>query len=270
MSAPFADLALARRLEGCEGWSNVDFVEARARVMPEVGACWTQSGGALAMFDGAESPVTQTFGVGLFEPPDARMLSELEQFFESRGAPVWHEVSPLADPALLTLLNERHYQPRELTSVLYRDPKAPVSAVVAPAASVRIVGAADADVWGDTSVRGWSESPEVADFMLGLARVTAARRHAVMFLAEMAGRPVGAAALSVRDDVAQLAGASTVLEARRHGVQLALLEARLRFAAAQGCELVTMGALPGSASQRNAERHGFRIAYTRIKWLRRS
>lgn len=270
MSVPFADLGLARRLEACEGRSNVDFVEARARVMPDAGACWMQAGGALAMFDGVESPLTQTFGLGLFESSNAHVLSELEQFFESRGAPVWHEVSPLADEGLIELFNERGYRPKELTTILHRDPREPVASAHGQRVAVRVIEADESEMWAATAARGWSESPEVAGFMLDLARVTAERHGVVSFLAELDGRPVAAGGLSIWDGVALLAGASTVPEARRNGAQFALLEARLRYAADQGCDLVTMGARPGSASQRNAERHGFRIAYTRIKWLRQS
>ena len=56
----FSDLNLSRRLERAEGRSNVGFVEARALVSPEVGACWTEVAGCYAMFDGVESPVTLT------------------------------------------------------------------------------------------------------------------------------------------------------------------------------------------------------------------
>ena len=44
----FTDLALARRLERAEAQSNVDFVEARARVFPESGAAWIDVAGAYA------------------------------------------------------------------------------------------------------------------------------------------------------------------------------------------------------------------------------
>ena len=49
---PFADLALARRLERAEGTGNREFVEARARAFPESGACWIEVAGAYAMYDG--------------------------------------------------------------------------------------------------------------------------------------------------------------------------------------------------------------------------
>jgi hypothetical protein len=116
----FSDAALARRLEGAEARSNAAFVEARAKLEPASGARWIEVAGAYAMFDGAASPLTQTFGLGLFQPATAAALQTLEAFFQTQQAGVYHEVSPLADLTTLTLLNERGYQPIEFTSVLYR------------------------------------------------------------------------------------------------------------------------------------------------------
>ena len=86
----FSDLDLARRLERAEACSNAKFVEARARAFPESGARWIEVAGTLAMYDGASSPVTQTFGLGLFQPITAHELDEIEGFFRERGAPVFH------------------------------------------------------------------------------------------------------------------------------------------------------------------------------------
>jgi GNAT superfamily N-acetyltransferase len=266
----FSDLSLSRRLERAEGQSNADFVEARARVSPESGACRTEVAGAYAMFDGVESPLTQTFGLGLFETASDADFGRIEEFFRERGAPVYHEVSPLADPQTFTLLNGRGYEPFEFTSVMFlplRD-GAGVGARPDSRVGVRAVGTDEHELWAQTAARGWGEFEGLGDFMLGLSRVSAARADALSFLAELDGRPVAAGALSICEGVALLAGASTVPEARRRGAQLALLDARLRHAAARGCDIAMMCAQPGSASQRNAERHGFRIAYTRIKWQR--
>ena len=65
---PFADLSLARRLENTEAHGNVAFVEARARAFPDSAATWTEIAGTYAMFDGPDSPVSQTFGLGIFQP----------------------------------------------------------------------------------------------------------------------------------------------------------------------------------------------------------
>ncbi|MBK6489394.1 MAG: hypothetical protein IPF98_21640 [Gemmatimonadetes bacterium] len=267
---PLTDLALACRLEGAEGRASASFVEARAAYAPESGATWCEVGGAYAMFDGVGSPITQTFGLGLFSPPTDVQLQVLEEFFESRGATICHEVSPIADSALLPLLVRRGYHPVELTSVMCQVLPAPPSETLSAAMGigVRRVSVQEADVWVDTASQGWGETPELAEFMRGLGAVTARAQGTHIFLADRDGNPVAAGALHVSDGVALLSGASTIPAARRQGAQLALLQARLRYAAVQGGELAMMCAAPGSASQRNAERRGFRIAYTRIKWQR--
>lgn len=263
----FSDLSLARRLERTEAEANARFVEARAALFPESGARWIQVAGAYAMFDGVESPCTQTFGLGVFQPPTAADLETIERFFRERKAPVFHEVSPLADPSTVPLLNQRGYQPVELSSVMF----CPIEEALAlatprnPKIQTRLIRSGEGNLWAETAAKGWSDSapPKV---MRDLMRVSADRAEALPFLAELDGTPIAAGALSITGGVALLAGASTIPEARRQGAQLALLNGRLRYAAERGCDIAMMCALPGSGSQRNAERHGFRIAYTRIKW----
>lgn len=264
----FSDLSLARRLEKAEARSNVEFVEARARAFPDSGAGWVEVAGAYAMFDGVASPLTQTFGLGLSGTVSAADMGRLEEFFRERGAPVFHEVSPLADLTLLALLNDRGYQPVEFTSVMFRPirPGVRFTELRDESIGVRIVGGDEHELWARTAASGWREFAELAEFMSGLARVSAARSDALSFLAESDGQPIATGALSICEGVALLAGASTVPEGRRRGAQLALLDSRLRYAAERGCDLAMMCAQPGSASQRNAERQGFRIAYTRVKW----
>jgi hypothetical protein len=264
----FSDLTLSRRLERAEARGSVDFVEARAAVEPESGACWTEVAGAYAMFDGVESPVTQTFGLGLFETTSDADLERIEDFFKGLGAPVEHEVSPLADESLLRLLSRRGYEPFEFTSVMFKSLRAGEGSNARrdSGVGVRVVGPEEYEVWAQTAARGWGESEGSSDFMLRLSRVGAHRVGAPSFLAELDGRAVATGALSICEGVALLAGASTIPEARRRGAQLALLDARLAYAVGRGCDLAMMCAQPGSVSQRNAERQGFRIAYTRVKW----
>ena len=262
----FADLALARRLERAEGRVSTRYVEATARAFPDRGARWIEVAGAFAMYDGVASPVTQTFCLGLFQPPTAQDLDAIEGFYRQRGAPVSHEVSPLADPSAFALLGERGYRPVEFTSVLYRPVRPDVRLVRPAGVTARPIREDERDLWAETAARGWAETGEVAEFLRDLGRISREWTGTYSFLAELDGRPIATAAVAISDGVAHMAGASTVPDGRRRGAQLALLEARLRFAAGQGCDIALMGASPGSASQRNAERHGFRIAYTRTKW----
>lgn len=264
---PFADIDLARRLERTEAQGNVDFIEARAKAFPDRDARWLEVAGAFAMFDGPGSPVTQTFGLGMFQEITANDLDRIEEFYQSRGADVFHEVCPLADPSAFKLFNERNYRPVEFSSVLYRpiSPDLHLDANRNQEVKVRLIEKNEVELWAQTAFEGWSEFAEVADFLREMGQVTAQSR-ALSFIAELNGKPIAAGALTIAGDVALLAGASTIPTARRQGAQLALLEERLRYAATHGCTVAMMTTLPGSGSQRNAERHGFRIAYTRTKW----
>ncbi len=265
----FSDRALARRLERAEASSNASFVEAHAQLRPEAGAEWIEVAGAYAMFDGVHSPCTQTFGLGMFHLPSEAELTAIEKFFKARGAPVFHEVSPLADKGLVPLLNERGYRPFEMSTVMFLplaervERKIPNEAV-----HVRTLknDGEDRELFVRTFAAGWSEYAEYAEFMLEMARISALTKGNTAFIAELDGQAVACGSLSIRDGVALFAGASTVPAFRRRGAQQALLEARFRYARETGCVLAMMAADPGSGSQRNAERQGFRIAYTRTKW----
>ena len=262
---PFADIDLARRLERADG--GIEFIEARKKAFPDRGATWIEVAGARAMFDGIGSPITQTFGLGVFEPITAEQMSEIEEFFRSRGADVFHEVCPLADASVFEVIRERGYTPVEFSNLLYRPIERDLRLHAArnEEIKVRVVEKDEVDLWAETACKGWSEFPEVEDFLKELNQVVA-QSTGLSFLAELKGEAIAAGALTIVGDVALLAGASTVPSARLQGAQNALLEERLHYAAAQGCTVAMMVTLPGSGSQRNSERHGFRIAYTRTKW----
>src|SRR5579862_7496894 len=161
----FSDLALSRRLERAEGHAAAKFAEARGRLFPESGAEWIECAGAYVVFDGVDSPVTQTFGLGMFEEISDASLDTIEQFFRDRGSPVMHEVSPLAGVPSLDLLCARGYRPIEISSVLCRPVEAPVPA--AGNVHVRIIGASEAELWTRISAVGWShEHQELQEFLL--------------------------------------------------------------------------------------------------------
>jgi GNAT superfamily N-acetyltransferase len=263
---PLSDVTLSRRLERCEATANAAFCESHARIDAASGAAWIEVAGAYAMFDGVGSPLTQTFGLGIFQLPTADELAAIEAFFEERGAEVMHEVSPIAGPEMIALLVARGYHPIEMTSVMYR----PIGEVTPHEGTVRArkIGQDELSVWADVAAEGWGETPELSSFIREFSRVVGAAEATTPFFAELDGRPVATGAIVIHEGVGLLAGASTIPSARKHGAQRALLETRLAYAKERGCDLAMMCAAPGSASQRNAERQGFRIAYTRTKWGR--
>ncbi len=267
------DLELARRLEDTEGLASSRFVEARQRVDPARGAGWFGVAGVRAMFDGADSPLNQTFGLGLQSVPTAGEWRELEQFFEERNSPVFHEVSPLAPMEFLASLPDRGYRPFEWTSVLYRsleDLKQGSDPLSGPSIEVRRAGPEESDVWAALCAAGWNADPATDSFLRNFGAVSASTVGQVAMTAFLNGQPVATGSLFLGDGICILAGASTIPSARGQGVQSALLAARLKHAADAGCQLAMMCAQPGTPSQRNAQRNGFHIAYTRTKWQRAS
>ncbi|HEY9230056.1 MAG TPA: GNAT family N-acetyltransferase, partial [Gemmatimonadaceae bacterium] len=165
-------------------------------------------------------------------------------------------------------LSARGYAPIETSTVLIRA-TAGIASSSSPNITTRIVDEREAPLWARVSAEGWSsEAPELGAIVEQLGAVTARARGAHCFLAELNGLPIAAGALNVHNDVALLAGASTIPSARRQGAQSALLRARLDFAKSLGLELAMIVAQPGSASQRNALRQGFRPVYVRSKWQR--
>jgi len=262
------DRLLAQRLERAEGATNAAYVEARAQVEPGVGATWTEVAGAYAMFDGVGSPLTQTFGVGMFGRFGPAEFDAVEVFFESRRAATQHELAAHAAAETTQLLPSRGYVPIEQSVVLIRETAAALPGS-ASGISVRRIREHESEHWARVSAAGWkSEGDGLSAFVEQMGRMIAAARGAHCFLAELAGEPIAAAALSLASNVALLAGASTVPTARGRGAQRALLDARLRFAAAHGADLAMVVTAPDSGSQRNAERAGFRVAYQRTKWER--
>jgi GNAT superfamily N-acetyltransferase len=263
---PFADLALAQRLERAEGHACVQFAAARKSLDPGSASTWTECAGALLTFDGIEAPTTQSFGLGLFAELTPASLDEMGAFFFSRGSAAMHEICPHAGPATLQLLCDQGYRPIEISNVLFQ-PIESLQTRVGPNVTVRVIAREEAALWAGISTRAWThEYPELEDFMRQTGELLVNRDGSACFLGEVEGQPGAAGALFVHEGIALLAGAATVPELRRRGLQNALLQARLQYARDHGCDLCMMVTEAGSNSQRNAERQGFRIAYTRIKW----
>jgi GNAT superfamily N-acetyltransferase len=262
----FADHALSKRLERAEGFACAQFAESRARLSPESSAEWMECAGTYAVFDGVDSPITQSFGLGLFESLNKATLDSIERFFLERSAPVFHEVSPHAGTAALDLLCQRSYRPVEISNVLYRTVDKPETER-AEGVHVRVIDASEAELFARVSARGWThEHPELLDFLLEIGTIATARAGSICFIGEVDSTPGAAGILCLHEGVALFGGSATVPELRRRGLQAALLQKRMSYAFNHGCDLAMMVAEAGSNSQRNAERKGFRVAYTRTKW----
>lgn len=265
----FSDRALSKRIEHAEALANVEIVESHARLVPESGATWNNIAGTYALFDGEYSPCTQTFGLGISEEATAANLKKIEEFFKFKNAPVYHEISPLADPSLLCLLRDRSYHPIEHSTVMFQPlvKHFQIDSTVNPNIRVRVVEDDEIKLWTETSARGWgNEAPDIFEFMMKFGKICASCKNSHAFLAEINSQPIASGILFVIDKVALIVGDSTLVQGRNQGAQTALINARLSFAKERGCDMAVMVASPGSQSQRNGEKNGFRIAYTRTKW----
>ncbi len=260
------DLELSRRLERTEGAVGTSFPPIKQRLVPECGAIWQDFAGTYAMFDGPDSPFTQTFGLGLFEATTPALLSDIEAFFEDRGAAVMHEVSPLAGIDTVALLADRGYRPIEMSTVLVQGIEGATRAPASQGLAVRTMEPPDRAAWIETTLAGWGNDVVFAPIMRSVVEILSANDAMVHFMVERDGAPIATGSLGIHEGVAILAGASTIPSARGHGAQTILLGARLAEAERRGCEIAMMVTAPGSTSQRNAERRGFRVAYTRTKW----
>ena len=134
------------------------------------------------MFDGAESPCTQTFGLGMFGAVAAAVMERLETFFTERGAPIFHEVSPMADASVMPILNERGYQPIELSSIMYRplDASVPSPSSVSSGITTRVIDPHEVDLWARTSAAGTCTAGTMSHSN-SLARFSASRRSFFFF-----------------------------------------------------------------------------------------
>lgn len=255
----FAGADLARRVEAAEG------AIARGCAERQPGSPILEAGGGIAVFQGADSPLTQAVGLGLNGPVREADFAAIEEFFRSRGARVTIDLCPLADSGLLALLAEGGYHATEFNNVLVR-PLAGLEITMTP--RVRRATAGEGDLWSHTVGHGFFEQAELTDEEMEVGRAIFSMPGALCSLtASDSGESAGGGAMAVCNGLAMLFADSTVARFRRQGLHRELIAARLYEAAALGCDLAAATTLPGSGSQRNYERMGFRVAYTRISFV---
>jgi hypothetical protein len=253
-----ADLALARRVERAEAANALACVQAQA------GSASFETSGGLAVFAGADSPLTQVVGIGLSGPVSSADLDRLEEFFHSRGARVNIDLCPLADSRLLDELAARGYRPGEFNSVLVRR----LSGLeAAPPVRTRRITAEEGELWSRTVGEGFFETAELTAEEVDVGRAITVIPEVACYLALADGRPGAAAAMTVSDGLATLFADGTISRYRCQGLHRDLIAARLLDAQARSCEFATATTLPGGVSQRNYERAGFQVTYTKISFL---
>lgn len=265
---PFADIALARRLEMMDAYGEILYCRTHAELFPEAGATFESFAGGIAAYAGSNSPMSQAFAMGLNGVVTEKEIERLEDFFYSRGSVVSIEVCPLADDSLVRILNTRGYVVSEFSNVLVRNLGSDLGSYRA-AGRVRIFEAKPAEfyIWTETVARGFADDKEVLPEMRDIALVFFHEPGVRHVLVEVDGVVAGGGAMGINEGIADIFGTSTLRDFRGRGVQSSLIRALLETARDEGCEIATATTQCGSTSQRNFERQGFRVAYTRSKFV---
>lgn len=259
----FADQTLARRLEVANALEGVDYARAHAKRFPYIGSTSMQIMGGYAIFAGADSPLTQAFGLGLSGAVTETEVDDLEEFFSFHEAPTNIELCPLADPGLIEMLMKRGYRVLEYSNVLYHQ-LAEIPTQNADI-SVRIPNNYEDNLWARVVSLGFVPMEEPEPMMMEITVTMFHSEASVPFLVELEGQPAGGGGLFIHKEIADCYGHATLQDFRGRGVQTALIQTSLAHAKKNNCELVMATTMPGTTSQRNFERQGFRIAYTRTK-----
>jgi GNAT superfamily N-acetyltransferase len=251
-----AGAPLARRIETGEA------AIARGCAERQPGSAILEAGGGIALFQGADSPLTQAVGMGLNGPVPEGSLDAIEAFFRGRGARVTIDLCPLADPGLLETLGRRGYHPTEFNNVLVR-PLAGVEIALTP--RVRRAMPPEGDLWSHTVGHGFFEQAELTGEEMDVGRAIFSMPGSLCYLTmSETGDCTGGGAMAVCGGLATLFADSTIPRFRSRGLHRELIAARLNEAVALGCDLATATTSPGSQSQRNYERMGFQVVYTKI------
>jgi len=276
-----ATSTLAARLERAEAAT----AEAFARAANLADLFVESIGGGTAVYGGPGRPFNKIAGLG-FEPLDETALARLERAYDDRAGEMRVELSSLADTAVGAALTRRGYAligyenvlglalTRDVVAALTRERDAAVERgiLVSPTTDTRAWIATVAD--GFASPDTFDGPPPTESYAReSLERIFAefsAAPGCRLFVARRGGELAGGGALRIVDELAQLAGASTLPPHRRRGVQSALLRARLIDASRAGCDLSVVTTEPASKSQANVERAGFALLYVRAILVRAS
>lgn len=260
----FADLDLARRLEGAEAAKYAAYARSRPCVMPEVNPAALRVAGGMAVYAGKGSPYNRAVGLGLDGPVSRAEFGEMEAFFAHYGVTPQISLCPLADGSLLELIGQAGYRIDMFMHTWARPLATGEDFHLPPGIVVCPIAYDEAGLWARVAFKGGLDSEDAEPSRSAVIAAYPYMAQTTCYLAWIGGEAAGAGTLSLHDGLAELFGASTRVPFRNRGVQAALLASRLAEAQRQGCDLAAVHTEPGSASQRNVERMGFRLAYTKV------
>ena len=214
-------------------------------------------GNGHAVFAGIGCPITQAHG--RFSAED---IAQISAFYASRGAGWEALVTPYAEPGAVDRLQQMGAKLNGWETVLFLPlPHLNITgARLLPEVRIEEVDGDRVQNWAQLLQSGF-EDPSLNSALESLNRYMTEMPDMHRFLLSFQGGAAAAAGLTIRDEIAYLAGSATREEYRGQGFHGALLDRRVQVAMRHGARLALIGTEPGSTSQRNAERAGFRVAY---------
>jgi hypothetical protein len=243
-------------IDGCR-----DCVTAARDVAPQLHAETLEIAGGIAGFAGADSPLSEACGIGVFEDVTPDDAARLTRFYLERGTRPRALVSPLCSLTLTDALVNDGYRPVEYQNVFARRSDGD------EVRDGRIAVTDDARAFGLASASGFlGRQADDGEALIGTIIARAATMIALE--ARVDGLVVATAAMDLRGEIAGLHGASTMPSARRRGWQGTFIRDRVARARELGARYVYGVADVGSASDRNFRRAGFDVLYTRTLWER--
>lgn len=151
-------------------------------------------------------------------------------------------------------------------SLVHRRLDSDVADRMPPGVTVRELRRDEVGAWGSIIADAADLPAPVPAAWRALEAPLAAAPHHHRFVAELRGRPVGAASLHVHRHVGWLRAATVLPDARGLGVQRALIGARLAHAVAVGCDDAGSLADVGGVSAANLGRLGFEEVAVRRRY----
>ncbi len=196
---------------------------------------------------------------------DASLIDDILAWYRSLGLVPTISTPSAGDPSPTSrALVSAGLHPWRTLSVLYGRAAAPLPGPTD--AVVRVVAPGDIGTFATTWADGYEHTGALREWALRDVVAWPSLEGFTLYLAELDGRPAGAAVLAVREGIGYLMNASTIPAMRGRGVHGALIERRIADASASGCELICGLAAYAGVSQNNMERIGLRLAGTITQW----
>jgi len=269
----FVDRGLAARLETGEAELTRRYVEAYATLYPNVGAGSIEVCGGRVSFAGKDSPLSRADAVALTGAVTDGDFDLIEEFLTAREARPAFVACPFTHKSLFSLAGERGYEVTQFLNLFVLPLGGAETGGLRSESGLEVFRIEDRgvskDEWALIAGLGFAGMHTGDPPYMDIYRSISNARGTTSYLATVSGNPAGAGALKVAGNTAFLSTASTLPRFRRQGVQTALLKVRLADAKRQGCDLAVVMTSPGADSERNVVRAGFRLAYTRLRLVKK-